>query len=1308
MRELFVAELVKDLLGPRGGAREVMTHSPLSEYITGVLAPQITDISASTGMGLESTDGESVSTSAPESAEDEYQEQDVQTPPLLSPALDPRSLPMSFGISFAVEADRTPEADICLTWARYERIEREDTVNWQRRPRYVIFTLRLDQRAVFYFDDRGRRVPDSDAEISFHAEIKSLNGRRWLVNLYFVNRIRVPSGERVGVEHHIFQPQIRVVLKEGTKMVPADILQGEDEESQELSFLYRNRPVMGRGFLCSVVWKDIDPQQNYSGELDFPQCRGEPPFGWPDGEIIPQEYRNRFRVPDIRSEFIPLYSIPFPDMDWPDNYGDSPELRADILAETYDPNALSRALSPLVNGYERWIQELDSEISNLHNAQRQIALRIVQRCQEVLRRMRAGLDILRRDGDVRLAFCFANKAMDLQARWAGRGPLRWRPFQLGYILMTLESVANQNSVDRDVCDLLWVPTGAGKTEAYLFLIVFTLALRRRRAQINGRMGLGTAVIMRYTLRLLTIQQFRRLLRAITACEYLRVDGLGANTPVGWRPRNCNISGDFIWGSEPFSVGLWVGGGVTPNRLRDTWGGNRQILGALSILKGREGEGEPAQVLNCPACNSILAIPEEGISGHITLHLVIEVPANVDQNTMQNCINTLSGQTFNRITVRSIRLSPHTSTGFYTLSLELDINGRATPQDIDTLWRTLRDTLPQGITLMPARASRPGYFIRWYTGQRGRRIEYDFEIFCPDPTCPLHRRWCAGAPLGWVHGTSCLPWENPDVVPGIPDLRDGNRFVHVQESFRWNGNSYISDRIPIPALTVDEQVYHRLPSVIVATVDKFARPPFEPHASGIFGNVDHYHCVWGYYRAGTPPASAGRGGHPGPIGRGSSRNYISVSPPDPPELIVQDELHLIDGPLGSLVGFYETAVEYLCEENGNRVKYIASTATVRNAQEQVQNVFVRRLFVFPPPGLTADDRFFIRERESHPLEDGPPGRLYLGVCAPGRGPLTPQIRIYARLLQTAENIRNHPHMNVDPYWTLTGYFNAIRELGGARALYRQDIPERLMQIAGNRARRIPDDRTVELSSRTSSTSLPAILDLLSRSYPDAPDFLFTTSMFGTGVDIPRISLMVVNGQPKTTSSYIQATGRVGRQCGALVVTFFRASRPRDLSHYEFFCGYHRQLHRYVEPLSVYPFAPGVLERAAGPVCVFLLRNMRNTGNRWHEETRANLMASQRNAAEVGSLLHIFNNRNSGQSPQKQHGNLQSIVNSELDRWQNVAGLHANLRYVEYVSTGTPRYPVVLGDPPHRYAGLDVVYENVPQSLRDIEETCGFET
>src|SRR5262249_29435466 len=190
------------------------------------------------------------------------------------------------------------------------------------------------------------------------------------------------------------------------------------------------------------------------------------------------------------------------------------------------------------------------------------------------------------------------------------------------------------------------------------------------------------------------------------------------------------------------------------------------------------------------------------------------------------------------------------------------------------------------------------------------------------------------------------------------------------------------------------------------------------------------------------------------------------------------------------------------------------------------------------------------------------------------------------------------------------FNAIRELAGARALYRQDIPERLSSTAGTGARPLPEDRCQELSGRTPSTELPFVLDMMNVSGAQAPDAVFTTSMFGTGVDVPRLGLMVVNGQPKTTSAYIQATGRVGRSSGALVATFLRASRPRDLNHYEFFSGYHEQLHRFVEPITVMPFAPGVLERAAGPLGVLTLRNKRSTAVNWYLDQSAVQMAQNR--------------------------------------------------------------------------------------------------
>ncbi len=304
----------------------------------------------------------------------------------------------------------------------------------------------------------------------------------------------------------------------------------------------------------------------------------------------------------------------------------------------------------------------------------------------------------------------------------------------------------------------------------------------------------------------------------------------------------------------------------------------------------------------------------------------------------------------------------------------------------------------------------------------------------------------------------------------------------------------------------------------------------------------------------------------------------------------------------------------------------------------------------------------------------------------------------RLLQTVGDYKNDP--DIDNFWTLTGYFNAVRELAGARALYRQDIPQRVSKISLGEQRILDDENALELSSRTPSTDLPAILDILARSVPNAADCLFSTSMFGTGVDISRISLMVINGQPKTTSSYIQSTGRVGRSKGALVVTFLRATRPRDLSHYEFFTGYHRQLHRYVEPVTTNPFAPGVLERTAGPICVFLLRNMQNTTVQWHLANTACCMSKSRtNAPEIDKITKLIALRGAGQhssivAQEIAYSEIKKIVERKLDQWQSVAANNSTLKYVEYAIGQPPTFPVVLGDYPHHHAGLGVVLRKCP--------------
>lgn len=618
---------------------------------------------------------------------------------------------------------------------------------------------------------------------------------------------------------------------------------------------------------------------------------------------------------------------------------------------------------------------------------------------------------------------------------------------------------------------------------------------------------------------------------MTAAEMLRIEGFGS-APVGWRPPAFADRSQYLWGTEPFKVGLWVGGSVTPNRLLDTWGGIRPIPGALSILHGaREGSGEPAQVMDCPVCGSILSVPSQGLpAGSHILHWLVRFPG-AERFSEPDLVGP-----YVKLSVVQAALYRSENVEYCTLSMRIETDERLRDIDVDIFWSAIQARLRTlyGVLENPldcVRASRPGYFTRTYSA-RGHDIEYDFEIACPNPGCATHKPWVAGAPSGSICGTDAHCESPSGGSLGLPVMTDGNKYCYARRSFR-KGSPYVSDRMIIPALTVDEQIYHHLPSVVVSTVDKFARPPFEPRSSALFGNVDHHHCVWGYYRHhGRSPSNSDVSGHPSPAGRAGRHNFVAVRGFAPPDLIMQDELHLIEGPLGSLVGFYETATEQLCSDSeGKSVKYIASTATVRKAEEQVRCVFNRSVSLFPPHGLDVDDRFFIRDEELHPLADKPAGRLYIGICAPGRGPLTPLVRLMARMLQTSGD---YDGPRVDDYWTLSAYFNAVRELAGARALYRQDIPERLRQIA-DAPRELPEEGCQELSSRVDSTNLPGILDELQKPYPNGPDALFTTSMFGTGIDILRIGLMLVNGQPKTTASYIQATGRVGRRSGGLVVT-----------------------------------------------------------------------------------------------------------------------------------------------------------------------------
>jgi hypothetical protein len=636
-------------------------------------------------------------------------------------------------------------------------------------------------------------------------------------------------------------------------------------------------------------------------------------------------------------------------------------LDSDTLVQAGD--SVGALLAWVPDAYDRWIADERSKLASLPRELLAQAHRHLKACEEASRRMRGGLARLTDDDEVRQAFHLMNLAMGVQRRWTTQvdAPFRWRPFQLGFILHSLESIADPSVPERKVMDLLWFPTGGGKTEAYLGLIAFTLFLRRIRRVTEPDAGGGTCCIMRYTLRLLTLQQFQRAATLILACEFLRREppsGLGLALP----------------GSAPVSIGLWVGGSATPNTLDK----------AYEALTHEFSPTTPKQLSTCPCCRA---------------------PLN------------------------------------------------------------------------------------WIGDEQRQTI----VVTCSGSNCRLR-----------------------DVVPELP------------------------------LLTVDELIYREPPTLLFATIDKFAQ-------------IVRSEATLSIFNAGSAP---------------------------PPELIIQDELHLISGPLGTLTAVYECAVDRICSRNGVPPKIIGSTATIRRAGEQIRALFDREVAQFPPPGLDADDSCFAA------LPDEPRNRRFVGVTTAGRSAKFSLQAVYASLLQ-ADGLIGESAAR-DGYHTLVGYFNSLRELGGALVLAQDDVPASVRLLAGRRQELEREAReVVELTSRVSQSDIRDLLQRLERRWDDddSVDVVLATNMISVGVDVGRLALMVVFGQPKGIAEYIQATSRVGRVDNqGLVVTVFNSAKARDRSHFETFSGWHSALYRGVEATSVTPFASRSRDKSLHAAVIALARHL----------------------------------------------------------------------------------------------------------------------
>ncbi|MFA6241470.1 MAG: DISARM system helicase DrmA [Candidatus Hydrogenedentales bacterium] len=1014
-----------DLVGPDNGTPlegEVLPQAPSRWYLTGFLVPLEAD---------ESQRSDETATENIDVVSDSGGADDAQTPEAVTAKR--AFFPSSMGMSLLIAPEAT-KADVTVQWGDYEPrdekpgegaaegLVREDgsayaeeldgpspdsavaepgatyggegkprrrLTLWYRLPRTTSVTVQFPEsttRPQEYDvpDSMGLKLVVSVRPVSMNSAGMLPKGTR-SVSIFLVNR-RTPAPYETCDTAFVFQATLTVKVEQ--PLVPRPNLRGLDaddwdEQVADLQFRDVYEYAVGHGIATNAVLE-------------------------PDGHCH-----------EVSTCWIPSAEV--------ERVAPSPikdvELSMEALAQLADGSEAQQRLGALVTSYREWISQQQVVIPSGPSQRAQTGKQLLDRAEIAAKRIEAGI-LLLKDPQALEAFKIANRTMAAAARRrfgvmqgkdpASVSPPAWRPFQLAFVLMNLEGIAAPTHLDREIVDLLFFPTGGGKTEAYLGLAAFTLVLRRLRNP--GIASAGLSVLMRYTLRLLTLDQLSRAATLMCALELERQKDTER------------------LGTWPFEIGLWVGRAATPNRMGCKGDKDSETARAKTIAyKNDDRRPSPIPLEECPWCGT-------------------------------------------KFTRNSFQLVPN--------------------NDAPT----------------------------------------DLRVLCVNRGCDFTR-----------------------------------------------------DR-PLPILAVDDPIYRRLPCFMIATVDKFAAMPWTGEVGMFFGGAER-HDKNGFYG----PCTQG-------VGQGLEKPLL------PPDLIIQDELHLISGPLGTLVGLYETALDELCArpmgDKSVRPKIVASTATVRRAEKQIQALFNRRVVeVFPPPGLDRRDSYFARTLSSQESN----ARLYVGVAAQGRSPKVVLLRTYLALLGAAQKAYKAAggHRNkdnpADPYMTLLGYFNSLRELGGSRRIIEDEVSTRLTGYAKHKRvgeqDGLFDDRkiayeVVELTSRVSTDKVADAKRKLARRFyeDDRVDVAIATNMISVGLDIVRLGLMVVLGQPKTSAEYIQATSRVGRdqERPGLVVTLLNIHRPRDRSHYERFTAYHESFYRSVEATSVTPFSPRAMDRGLAGTAVALAR------------------------------------------------------------------------------------------------------------------------
>lgn len=1011
-RDQLIDYVEKEFIGPdpidwpgmtqSNGEEILTTDPPRTRYIAGILYPRETtdvdvDIREGESKPADGYDGEDSGSEPAKKVGDsiEFLENAEE---LINRSNAYRQSAIS--ITVAVKKDDTIHVEVSAgTYTAVTAIDPKTEERVTTYPRTALSWENNESPLVLPTAENGLvKVPVRDTGLQFDITYRYNLGDNTIYTFTLENA-REKKGASVKDDECFFQVKFKLLSEKGFSPLSEGQRITEDEDYRSNHLLYRDVHNYAIGHGCAADWEDSDVVRWISTAI-FPKYDIKP--------IVPSA------IDGVSLEMLKMSP-----------YGNF----VDTISE----------LRLMCQKYREWISRLRTIRKTLSPEYIITADKHISNCDTCLSRMEKGIDLLEQNEEVRTAFQYMNLAMLMQQlhynlplqRWEDDGnndirlvnpvnlPVatdrdtwhgnknrygKWRPFQLAFVLMNLRSMYDRDCNERNIVDLIWFPTGGGKTEAYLGLSAYTIFIRR----LLNKDDKGTAILMRYTLRLLTAQQYERASAMICACELIRKEH------------------ENLFGKSRITIGLWVGSTTTPNSMD----GPNGAVKKFDKLK-QDGKENPFVILKCPWCGAQMGAIQRGNIWEIAGYKKV--------------------------------LGPH------------------------------------------------------------RKAKIVFR--CRNPKCDFSK----------------------------DDL---------------------------PLFVVDDSIYEATPTLLLGTVDKFAMLPFRPRAQ----------CLFGY------------------------ENGIKKTSPD---LIIQDELHLISGPLGSMVGHYETLIHELCTTRTPSgeiyPKIIASTATISRAKAQCHALYGCKendVFQFPPPGLDAGNSFFAKEdREQN-------GRRYVGILATGSSSdATTAIRLFASLLYAAKAINVDNEAERDPYWTNIGYYNSIRELGQAATWIRADIDQHLDVMYKRRFddKRYPTKedyrknrryiwRDEELTSRISGSDVTASLANLGICYPNEGgaedkakehpiDICLATNMISVGLDVPRLGLMTVAGQPKTTSEYIQATSRVGRNAAdapGIVFVLYRPGRPRDKSHYEHFKSYHSRVYCNVEPTSVTPFSAPVRERALHAIMIGIMR------------------------------------------------------------------------------------------------------------------------